>query len=1010
MQNIRFGCWNAGGIKNKTENITVNDFINAHDVIALSEIKTALPINFHGFRTIYGNGKHKTRGGVAVLVRNRLYDDICCIDSSVDDQIWFSLSCIPNVVIGACYIPPRNSPYFGDSYFANLHGKILADPHKKYIILGDLNSRCGYKVNELVIQYDTLQYFPIDIESNTHGEKLLQICKDTNMFILNNLSVSGKLFKSALTFRRKKVWLSEVDLCVVSKFLIHACNNLFVDQNLKVPSDHANVSISIDCSKLPISINNLLIRAEDLGGHAVCLRKPSVLTRKPIPFKDIDPDIFANKIASCDIPPLYDNCDINTVVDDLTNTLYECSVASRRQIIQENSCVSYNVSRWQRIMASKDEKLLWAAINWNGNFDRDPLDGAPSDDEFQVHLEQLLNPSNINPAELHEIQSDIHIPVLDEPIRLSEVEHAIKNQVKPRKSCGPDGVSPGVFKLLPATWIVFLSLLLNIVFNTCYPASWSLAKLNMLFKKGCMSNCNNYRSISIINNIAKIYDYILHNRLTKWFTPDREQAGAQQKRGCIEHIITLRLIIDFSFRKKEKLFVAFIDFSKAYDRVPRHYLFNLLKSLGCGCIMLAALISLYSITKNILGSVIICAIVGVRQGSPTSCFLFIMFVNVLVRNLKKCEPDGFLSWLHCLMLMDDTVIFATTRQRLELKLNILNDFCLESGMQINNDKTKFFVVNGDEGDKLPFLIGTVVMPHCLKYTYLGAEFTCDGSMHNSLQAHVNEKEKHLNKLILFYQKNPDMPFHAKKKVLDAAFCAALLYGCESWLNVSVYPVEKMYHTAIKCLLSVRPGTSNNACLAELGYPSLMSVIKKRQQSYLTKKIEERKMLKDDPLIYALKLTKLSNPPMWKYIDQLLKDDDILHNGQENLKQLIKSSEKSKLITYAEMNPEVIVHPVYVRRDAVIPEHTRISFTRFRTSSHRLRIETGRWSRLSREQRLCSCGKVQDEKHVLTECEKTQVIRDKYGQTSIKYPQFLSEMESVVDFQTLYEILKISEPE
>ena len=81
---------------------------------------------------------------------------------------------------------------------------------------------------------------------------------------------------------------------------------------------------------------------------------------------------------------------------------------------------------------------------------------------------------------------------------------------------------------------------------------------------------------------------------------------------------------------------------------------------------------MYKVTKSILGMAVITAIVGVRQGSPTSCFLFIIFVNVLIRNMKdRCPDDGFLKWLHVLMLMDDTVILATSRERLLEKLNIL---------------------------------------------------------------------------------------------------------------------------------------------------------------------------------------------------------------------------------------------------------------------------------------------------------------------------------------------------
>ena len=334
----------------------------------------------------------------------------------------------------------------------------------------------------------------------------------------------------------------------------------------------------------------------------------------------------------------------------------------------------------------------------------------------------------------------------------------------------------------------------------------------MLFKKGDKANCDNYRGISMINSVAKIYDYILCNRLTQWYTPDREQAGAQKIRGCIEHLVTLRLIIIDCFGKKLQLYIAFIDFSKAYDRVPRNKFMDTLKRLGCGCVMLLALIAMYKITKSILGMAVITKIVGVRQGSPTSCFLFILYVNVLIRMLKdRCAPDEFLKWLHVLMLMDDTVILATSRERLIEKLYILDVFCESHGMIINESKTKFMVIHGGVRDRMPIKISSRMIEHCDQYVYLESIFTSDGSTKSSLCAQVADRQKHYNKLVLFLRNNCDIPFVMKKKVIDAAFNAALLYGCESWLDTNLKDIEKLYVGAIKNLLAVRVTTPSDLC-------------------------------------------------------------------------------------------------------------------------------------------------------------------------------------------------------
>ena len=92
----------------------------------------------------------------------------------------------------------------------------------------------------------------------------------------------------------------------------------------------------------------------------------------------------------------------------------------------------------------------------------------------------------------------------------------------------------------------------------------------------------------------------------------------------------------------------------------------------------------------------------------------------------------------------------------------------------------------------------------------------------------------------------------------------------------------------------------------------------------------------------------------------------------------RTQDTSKARTYKEINPEMKVHNVY-KSTEYINERERLSFTRFRLSSHHLKIETGRWARIEVEERLCDCGNgIQDERHVLLTCLKTESERRRYG--------------------------------
>ena len=117
----------------------------------------------------------------------------------------------------------------------------------------------------------------------------------------------------------------------------------------------------------------------------------------------------------------------------------------------------------------------------------------------------------MNPVDLNDgwptVVNQVTIPMLDDPITERECAEVIQKQLKPGKQAGPDGNSPGTFHLLPAEWIVFLATLLNLVFtSSSYPLAWSKAKLSMLFKKGNCLLTGNYRGISVIDSICKLYD------------------------------------------------------------------------------------------------------------------------------------------------------------------------------------------------------------------------------------------------------------------------------------------------------------------------------------------------------------------------------------------------------------------------------------------------------------------------------------------------------------------------
>ena len=221
--------------------------------------------------------------------------------------------------------------------------------------------------------------------------------------------------------------------------------------------------------------------------------------------------------------------------------------------------------------------------------------------------------------------------------------------------------------MLSVEWPTIICILFNGVFSVRYPVQWSTAKLLTIFKKGDKLDTSNYRGISIQVALATLYEAVLNRRFCLWFKPDLEQAGGQEGRGCPEQLITLRLLIDYARKTKENLYITFIDYVKAYDQVDRNVLLKLLASKGCGNTFLQAIANSFRITGNLLGKEHFVSYGGVKQGTANSCALFTFYLNGTIRKLKEFGEDGFMGNLHYLLVMDHTVVLATSRKAMTKK-------------------------------------------------------------------------------------------------------------------------------------------------------------------------------------------------------------------------------------------------------------------------------------------------------------------------------------------------------
>ena len=160
----------------------------------------------------------------------------------------------------------------------------------------------------------------------------------------------------------------------------------------------------------------------------------------------------------------------------------------------------------------------------------------------------------------------------EDRISKEEVVRAVR-KLKGGKSAGLDGIQVSMLRAGKECMVEWLERL----FNVCWrlgrvPQHWQDTCLVPIYKgKGEKKVCGNYRGISLMSMVGKVYGRILDERV-KSLTKDsvgEEQGGFREGRGCVDQVFALRMLGEKCREKRKDLYVCFVDLEKAYDRVER---------------------------------------------------------------------------------------------------------------------------------------------------------------------------------------------------------------------------------------------------------------------------------------------------------------------------------------------------------------------------------------------------------------------------------------------------------
>ena len=212
------------------------------------------------------------------------------------------------------------------------------------------------------------------------------------------------------------------------------------------------------------------------------------------------------------------------------------------------------------------------------------------------------------------------------------------------------------------------------------PVDWVIACMVPLYKgKGDVQECSNFRVINLLSVVGKVYGRVLINRIR-----DKAenvivevQGGFRRGNGCTDQIFIVKQICEKYLGKGKDAYFAFLDLEKAYDRVDKDAMWNVLRLYGIGGRLLQGVKSLYVVSKACVRvgnetSEWFPVRVGLRQGCVMSrgCSICILMVvrevnaRVLGRGLKLVDGNVNEWELNQLLFADDTVMVADSERKL----------------------------------------------------------------------------------------------------------------------------------------------------------------------------------------------------------------------------------------------------------------------------------------------------------------------------------------------------------
>lgn len=427
------------------------------------------------------------------------------------------------------------------------------------------------------------------------------------------------------------------------------------------------------------------------------------------------------------------------------------------------------------------------------------------------------------------IKEKIHARFHFETVSTNKVTKIIE-KMKPKTSSGQDGISSALLKDVHLITVKVLTLIINQSLSTgICPDRLKIAKVVPIFKKDNPHITGNYRPISLLPVISKVFEKVVFDQLYKYLDKNnllyKSQYGFRKGHSCEFAAMEVTDKIFNSLDKRKLPIALFLDFSKAFDTINHDILIDKLKHYGITGVALNWFRSYltnrkqYVLYKDKVSEESEIT-TGVPQGSILGPLLFIVYINDIAKITNKFK---FTIYADDTTLIEPICTFAqpTRQNKSKLSKEINNElekivqWLALNKLSLNAKKTKFMIFHYKQKnikDIIPKLvINNVVIERVDKFNFLG--ITIDE--HMTFKSHANKIATKIACTIGTMKRLKHiLPITILKTLYNSLILPHLTYGIILW-GRNLKRINKLQKWALRTITNAKYNAHTEPILKRL---------------------------------------------------------------------------------------------------------------------------------------------------------------------------------------------------